>query len=185
MRTPNSKGQYRKVRYADDGCYIYQCLWCLGTIAIHDNPHYGWNFCPKCGKSWFKRLECRDHEVPRWYYDRWGNGDSPDAPDLWRFYKRPESTATWYIECRVKWPNRPWDEWKHEYSCDKDPCNPDWQWAKSALSMCRARHDPDEETGFDLKFEYRARLERKKNLTFVIPGVDSSVVRNLSTRETP
>lgn len=182
MPTPTPKGQYRKVRYTDDGCTIYQCLWCLGTLETRDDPHYGWNFCPKCGKSWFNRLQCRDHDIPRWYYERWGNGDDPNAPSVYEMYPpRPQSTATWIIECRTKWFNDPWGEWTHEYSFDKDPNKPDWQSARWHLVHCRSRHDYGDDHD-QVKFEYRARLERKKNLTFVIPDVDSSesnIVRNL------
>lgn len=161
MPTPTTKGQYRKVRYTDDGCTVYQCLWCLGTVEIRDNPHYGWNFCPKCGKSWFNRLECREHGIPRWYYDRWGNpDDNPESPNLWELYNRPpESTSRWVIECRTKWPGDDWGEWTHEFSTDKDPCKPDWQWARSTLAYHRDRHDNDG-SGF-CEFQYRARLVKK------------------------
>ena len=180
MPTPTSKGQYRKVRYSDDGCYVYQCLWCLGTVEIRDDPHYGWHFCPKCGKSWFNRLECRDHEVPRWYYERWGNGDDPNAPSVYEMFPpRQESRATWVIECRAKWPNQDWGDWSRELDFAKDPHRPDWQRVRSQLAMCRGRHEPDDDF---IQFEYRAKLVRKNNLTFVIPDVDSresNIVRNL------
>lgn len=162
------KGQFRKVRYSDDGCTIFQCMWCKQTIEIRDNPDY-WNFCPKCGKSWFQRMQCRDHEIPRWYYDRWGNGEEPGAPSVYELCApRKPSTATWVIECRTKWFDDPWGEWKHEFSGDKDPCKPDWQWAKSMLEYHRGRHDCGDD---QIKFEYRVRLEKKKDLTFHIPSV--------------
>lgn len=185
MRTPDSKGQYRRVRYTDDGCDIYQCLWCLGTIEIRDDPHYGWNFCPKCGKSWFQRLDCRDHEVPRWYYDRWGNrgsnelvrlpGNEIAACSLPFHGKRPESTSTWVIEWRSKWEGGDWSEWQHETSWPKDPCNPDWQRARMMIVDRRGRHDSDD----CIIFEYRIGLLRKNNLTFSCHGVDSNIVRDL------
>ncbi|MCI0564667.1 MAG: hypothetical protein MN733_39875 [Nitrososphaera sp.] len=156
MRIPDLRGQYRYVRYTNDGCNIYQCLWCLSTIESHDDPNYGWNFCPKCGKSWFSRLECRAHEVPRWYYDRWGNGDNPDSPALSEFYKRPASQATWVIEWRSKWFHDEWTMWNHEYSIHKNPCYPDWQMIRRTLVDFRSRHDSDD----CIKFEYRARLVR-------------------------
>ena len=152
---PTDAGQYRKVRCTDHGCTVYQCLWCLGTVEIRDDPNYGWNFCPKCGKSWFHRLKCREQGVPRWYYDRWGNGESLDAPRIYE--NRPQPTAKWVIEWRTKWFNAPWGEWEQESSRDKDPCNPDWQWVRRILTDYRTRHD---DLCKNIKFEYRAKLVR-------------------------
>jgi hypothetical protein len=64
------RGQYRYVEYTDDGCSIYQCLWCKCTFETRDNPEYQWNFCPKCGRSWFKKADCRPRNIPRWAWDR-------------------------------------------------------------------------------------------------------------------
>lgn len=185
MPIPTSKGQYRRVRYDDDGVYVYQCLWCLQTIRISDDPQYGWNFCPCCGKSWFRKLDCRDHEIPRWVYDRWGNNP---PHDLQWYCKRVEPLAVWVFECRTKWFSDEWGEWKLEYDSEKDPCNPDYRWAKSTLEQFRLRHlplDPED----SIRFEYRVRLVRKKNLTFYIHGVDFSnlseehkLIRNLQQK---
>ena len=178
MPTPTPKGQYRKVRYDDDGVTIYQCLWCLGTIRIADDPQYGWNFCPKCGKSWFTRLQCRDHEIPRWVYDRYGNNP---PHDLQWYSKRPKATAIWVIESRTKWKDQDWGAWGIEFDSEHEPLRKNFRWAKSMLEQHRLRHDPDDDW---MIHEYRARLVRKSSLTFDLDDVglseeDKNIVRNL------
>jgi len=146
-------GQYRKVESGHDGEATFQCMWCKRTIVIFDNPDY-WNFCPLCGKSWFKRMECRPRYHPRWHWERYGhecNGPS------W-YGKRVMPTSEWVIECRTKWFDDPWGEWEFEYAHDKDPCKPDWQWARSTLQYHRERHDRND-TG--IQWEYRAYLRKK------------------------
>jgi len=171
MPIPTSKGQYRYVKYEDDGVSIYQCLWCLQTIRIADDPQYGWNFCPCCGKSWFTRLQCRDHEIPRWAYNIWGN-DVPHDVSLYGPW-RPE-TRQWVFECRTKWPDREWSEWKFEHSSKKDPHKPDWQAARWTLNRLRERHNND--CGFDVLYEYRVRIQDIPNVRFVIKDGDRSTV---------
>lgn len=172
MPTPTSKGQYRRVRYTDDGCEIYQCLWCLGTIEIRDDPNYGWHFCPKCGKSWFTRLQCRDHEVPRWYYDRYGNRGSYDVKvklhgqsclkevptaDIPMYAQKKQSTHRWVIEWSSKWPDREWCPWQREYDSLKEPYMSDYKWIYSILNQCRLRHAGNEDF---IEYKYRVRLEK-------------------------
>ena len=152
MPIPTQKGQYRYVKYEDDGVSCYQCLWCLNTIRIADDPQYGWNFCPKCGKSWFKKLQCRDHYVPRWYYDRYGNHGPYEVP---MYGRRPAETSKWLIEYRSQWEGREWSDWQYECSLKKDPCVSDYKWAYSALNQCRIRHDANDDF---IRYEYRVRL---------------------------
>ena len=152
------KGQFRYVEYTDDGCSIWQCLWCRNTIEIRDNPEWArWCFCPKCGRSWFKKMECRDHWVPRWYYDRWGNGNDPDAPDpdfmSCRGMEKP--TKRWVIERRTKWFNNPWGRWEYMWSIDKDPYRSDYQKAYSSLQYHKDRPGSDA-----TQREYRVRLKK-------------------------
>lgn len=88
---------YRYVRYADDGASVYQCMDCKNTFEIRDDPAF-WNFCPKCGRSWFGKFECREHYIPRWAYNQYGN-DIPYGVRLHPETKTP--TLRWKIESRA------------------------------------------------------------------------------------
>lgn len=163
MRTPDLSGQYRQVEYSDEGCYIYQCLWCLGTIEIRDNPQYGWNFCPKCGKSWFTKKYCRPRNVPRWYWDHFGDPeDDPSLPPVYSLYKRQEPTNHWVIEWRTNWCAKrlgeDWGDWHLEERIPHRPHKQTYLYVYRRLKMLRADRDDD---GDSIKFEYRARLEEK------------------------
>lgn len=160
MPTPTSKGQYRRVRYADDGCTIYQCLWCLGTIEVRDDPQYGWHFCPKCGKSWFDRMECRESGVPRWFYDRYGN----HGPLEVRMHPASNrATHEWYFESRYRWgetekdPAGGWSKWSLEFAADHDKLG-DHKWAFQSLQRLRDKHT--KHFG-GLEHQYRVTLRRK------------------------
>lgn len=89
-------GAYRKIGYQDDGVTKYACMDCKNVFNFADDPAY-YNFCPKCGMSWFKGFECREHWVPRWYYDRYGNnGDARMYPD------RHEHPRCWLVQTRSR-----------------------------------------------------------------------------------
>lgn len=166
-----SRGQYRKVRNTDDGCPVWQCLWCKQCIELRCNPETrGFNFCMFCGKSWFRRLMCRNHEVPRWAYEKWGN-EPPHNANIW-CNTQHEVTSIWVIEWRSNMFGV-WCGWQLELDCDKDPCKPDYKWAYSVLNQKRLdRNYPDDESG--IQYQYRARLIKKKDLTFDACGVDFS-----------
>jgi hypothetical protein len=144
------RGQYRYVEYTDDGCTRYQCLWCKSMMEIRDDPTY-WHFCPRCGKSWFNSADCRPREIPRWAWDRghreWQWGLHPE---------RREDPQVWFIECRSKWGDDPWSEWKNEQKVYGN-C---WQSARQQLSMLRGRHDDRDDDW--VKFEYRAITRREQ-----------------------
>lgn len=168
--TPTSAGQFRKVRYTDEGCYSYQCLWCHNQIEIRDNPQYGWNFCPICGKSWFTQLQCRDHDTPRWYYDCWGERAEPEDrvtlstgevmhPDSLPFWgRRLEPKRKWIIEERTKWFDKDWGEWKFEYAPTIYSLMGSWRFVKSGLQVCRDGVDRHPDEPISVQFEYRARI---------------------------
>lgn len=160
MSTPTLKGQFRRVRYTDDGCNIYQCLWCHQSIEIRDDPQYGWNFCPLCGKSWFKRLHCREHTLPRWVWDRWED----EYPHDLTVYVWKESEYKIVIEERTKWRGEEWGEWHWEcdHKVDYGKLGV-WRDMQYYLNRCRARvaPDPDEpDAGFGIEYEYRVRLDK-------------------------
>ena len=144
-------GQYRKVNDLNDGVSQYQCMWCKSHIRIFDDPNY-WNFCPLCGKSWFKRMKTRPHYQPRWHWDL--HGHECDGP-CW-YSTPPEPTSKWVIEQRSKWFDNDWGAWTEYVSCPKDPCGPDWQWARSIL-VDRRNHNPGDD---EIKYQYRARIEK-------------------------
>lgn len=154
--TPTIKGQYRRVRYTDDGCTIYQCLWCMNRIEIRDDPVF-WCFCPKCGKSWFTRLECRDHDTPAWAWNRYGSYDCEHPT----YYTHHKDEYWWIIEERTKWPNSEWSGWHHETCCRVEFGTVGaWRIAQQQLNMCRASVALTE----GIEFQYRAIL-RKINVT--------------------
>ena len=167
MRTPTSAGQFRYVRYSGDGCGIYACCWCDRTIEIRDNPEWaGWNFCPKCGKSWFTKLQCRPHNTPRWYWDRWGDDPTAETVNTFsgelqvsdlRWNSRPKPQWEWVIEERVQWEGEPWKEWSYQTSHPVEVGElGSWQMVKSRLECYRGRVS-DRPTL--VKFEYRARVQ--------------------------
>lgn len=160
------QGQYRRVRYSDDGCDIYQCMWCKRTVEIRDNPDFGWNFCPKCGKSWFKRLMCRPNTVPRWYWDYFGDPEADHTkPAIWELMPEPaKPTKQWVIECRQSWlcPHTnadwgDWDAWSVVQSIPKKPFESDYMYVYRLLRQMRAC---DEDREF-VRYQYRVRLVEK------------------------
>lgn len=156
MRTPTTAGQYRYVKYQDDGVSQYQCLWCLRTMNIADDPQYGWNFCPKCGKSWFNKLECRPHDTPRWAWDRYGTDVHNHPP----YHKYIRPTREWYFEERSRWPNcrEEWSEWAHEFRSEYTKLG-QWRWALSILRQLQLDGKP--EFDGDFEFEYRVSIRNK------------------------
>ncbi len=166
MPIPTIKGQYRKVEYTDDGCSNYQCLWCLNTMEIRDNPRY-WNFCPKCGRSWFTKLECREHWQPRWFYDRWGEYSDHDvmvmttAGEVWAndlpYYFHLEPTLEWYFEVRSDCFDGKWSEWKNDYKYQYD-FKHGHKFAKNLLEKFRLDHGDGPRIGW--KWEHRVTLRK-------------------------
>jgi len=57
---------WRYVRYTDDGCCIYQCLWCMADWELRSGMD-GWKLCPVCGLEWKGEQEW---EEDRSWYDR-------------------------------------------------------------------------------------------------------------------
>jgi hypothetical protein len=160
LNHPTLKGQFRRVRYTDDGCHRYQCLWCLQSIEIRDDPQYGWNFCPLCGKSWFKRLECRDHDTPHWAWERFGPEEHEHPP----YYVYKQDRYRIVIEERTKWHEKDWGEWhfetKHRVNFGKLGV---WRDMQYYLNRLRARAAPDPDgCGMGILCEYRARLDKLK-----------------------
>ena len=142
-------GQFRRVRYTDDGCSIYQSMWCKCSFETRDDPEYQWNFCPKCSRSWFKKMECRDHDTPRWVWDRYRDDPHVD------WYRPPKkATYRWVIEGRSQWPEmgKVWGSWGHHNNVYGN-C---WQDAKRQLEQERAYHAPSYDG--DIVWEFRARI---------------------------
>ena len=158
MNTPTLKGQYRRVRYTDDGCNLYQCMWCHQTIEIRDDPQYGWKFCPLCGKSWFKRLHCREHDLPRWVWERWEDEYPHDLP----LYVHKKDEYRILIEERTKWHEKEWGDWEYEASHRVDFGKLGvWRDMQYYLNMLRARVAPEPGIpSMGIEYEYRARLEK-------------------------
>jgi len=173
-----ARGQFRRIRFIDQESAVYQCLWCKRTTTTSDNPDY-WNFCHFCGKSWFTRLQCRDHDVPRWFYDRWGNAGTldhirlfPKVPrghyrevsvrDLLHWAHISLSRSDWVIECRTYRTNTGWSEWSEEASWGKDPNKSDYMWAYQKLQAARKRWDYSELDG--VKMEFHIKLVRRLDL---------------------
>lgn len=64
-----SISRFRKVKYTDDGCSIYQCLSCYKTWESRTDPAWNsWKFCPLCGCSWEGEQKTEEDEI----YERWG-----------------------------------------------------------------------------------------------------------------
>ena len=156
MRVPTLAGQYRHHKYTDDGCDVYTCNWCEKSVEVRGDPiRSGWNFCPKCGKSWFTREQCRSHDEPRWVFEL--GGDEWDGP-RW-VYKQDNLRLV--IEERTKWPDNEWGDWHFESSHRVNFAQLGiWRDMKYYLETCRRRVSPEEGCGFGIEYEYRARLER-------------------------
>jgi len=161
MRTPTWAGQYRYVRYDDDGASIYACNWCDQSICIRDDPDY-YNFCPRCGKSWFNKERCRSQETPRWVWDRYKD----EAPHDLRTYVYKGDQYKIVIEERTKWGDDPWGDWHWETdSRVRFGRLGIWRDIKQSLNYARMRVSPtvtdlDGDPVFNIQYEYRARLER-------------------------
>ena len=154
--------KFRKIRYTDDGCTLYQCLNCREQYELRDDPAR-WVYCPCCGVKWEapRQYACRDHEIPRWYYDRYGNRADYDAvirlPDgehraddvMYRGCWAPP-THKWVFESRHDY-GRGWSKWNYEWSTNREKLSE----AKWVLSVLRRERGPDM---FGVKNEYRARL---------------------------
>ncbi len=53
---------WRYVQGTDDGCSIYQCLWCMASWESRSSPNWDkWKFCPVCGFEWKGEHECIEH----------------------------------------------------------------------------------------------------------------------------
>ena len=156
--------RWRKVRYTDDGCEIYQCLNCKDTWESR-TPADVWSYCPNCGTRWLGQLECRHHEIPRWYFDRYGNraewtdmirlsdGEFRADEVMYRGCYTPP-TSQWVFESRSFWKNDGWSEWSHEWAAKKEKLT-EAKWALSVMK--RERGGPE-----FFKTEYRVRLEKCK-----------------------
>jgi hypothetical protein len=43
----------REVCYTDDGCTVYECLYCYKRIETRNDPFRGfWKYCPYCSCAW-------------------------------------------------------------------------------------------------------------------------------------
>jgi len=100
--------KWRYVQYEDDGVEGYQCLHCKGNVSTRDmfrhHEESAWKFCPHCGTGMNGFHECREHYVPRWVYDRWGN-NYPDEVDknIRSIYQTPRSRLRYIVESRIHW----------------------------------------------------------------------------------
>lgn len=88
---------YRRVKYLGDGVNQYQCLDCKNTIDVYSSDLSGWNFCPKCGTSWFTMMVTRPRDVPRWAWDKWKD-EIPLGVRLRP--EKPKMKRAWIIETR-------------------------------------------------------------------------------------
>ncbi len=135
--------KYRRIGYMDDGVTRYACMDCKNEFCIRDDPRY-YNFCPKCGTSWFGQYECREHYVPRWYYDRHGN-HGPHGLDM---YPEPfQHTRAWLVQVRTRfiYKNPVSDEWgpwetKHHLR----PFLGSWRDALRYLNMMKRDYEDEE-----------------------------------------
>jgi len=156
MRTPTLAGQYRRYQHTSDGCAIYICNWCERSVEVRGDPISGWCFCPKCGKSWFTRQECRDHDTPRWVW----NLVKSNHYDYCVPY--PKTRYKWVAMERTKWGSDQWGEWKFEaeYPVDHGKLGA-WRDAKYFIEMARSRIAPNRGGLLDIiQFEYKIGVER-------------------------
>jgi hypothetical protein len=91
--------KFRAVHDTDDYDTEYQCLSCLNTWAAR---YFGPNYCGFCGIKFEGQLESRPHDVPRWQWDRWGDGGVPWIVELRREeqqmrYPKPAPDPVWEI----------------------------------------------------------------------------------------
>lgn len=149
-------GQYRRVRDTDDGCAIYQCLWCHNTIEIRENPEWAkWCFCPKCGKSWFDRKRCRDRYTPRWAWDKYGD----EIPHTVQLYPASSKQAyKWVFEQQTKWEDKDWGPWKFEtYLVVREGELGHW---RDALRVLRGLQAKVADCDCGIQYRYRVKLEK-------------------------
>lgn len=124
-------GAYRFVQYLDDGVTQYQCMDCKNMFAFRDDPAT-YNFCPKCGMSWFKRLHTRPHDLPRWVWDRYGE-DYPFGLNIHCDLFKPIDRH-WYIDRLGPLGQH----WKNHTRVAFKPGS--WRAAASALSLAKAEY---------------------------------------------
>ena len=156
--------RWRRIKYTDDGCNLYQCLHCKDTWETR-TPADVWSYCPNCGIRWLGEHACRPAECPRWFWDRYG--DRPDYDLMvqlttgpvradsirWAGHYTPP-THKWLIERRYKWNREStWSKWDIDYSCEKRQLS-EAKWAFGVLQRMRAGR-----VGFGFtKSEWRVRL---------------------------
>lgn len=98
---------FRSTGYIDDGACGFQCLDCKERFSVCscvDN----WKACPCCGAKWEEKPS-RLPSVPRWVFDRWGNGPHYG---LQRYPRALVKEMT--IEAEYKIVGH--DEWRNEFT---------------------------------------------------------------------
>lgn len=157
-------GQFRKVRYTDEGCSLFECLWCKKQVEARG--HIGsWNFCPHCGKSWFQELVCRDRDTPAWWYKRYRQNEDQVVKTTsgeYRAYNLPfygyqQPQLEWVIQYRTKWNKEDWSEWRSDSRHKVNAFAFDFKYIYGILRMRRAQAA---QRGSLCKYEYRAVLRK-------------------------
>ena len=103
--------KYRKVEYADDGCYRYECLSCHKQWEVRYAPT---TYCGHCGIKFDGQHMCRTHHTPRWVHERF-NGNHPrderedqEEEKIWMIQKRKVYVDSYPKEARS---NEDWSDY--------------------------------------------------------------------------
>lgn len=152
----------RKIGYLNDGVTDYQCLSCKEKFQV---AHFemDFNFCPYCGIKFIGGAVCREHWIPKWVYQRYGNNHGIPSGLNIACTSNLKSNKHWVIEERTKWGEHPWSEWKWHYSIKHELFKLDnWNnvyWYVKRYCRIQQEKEYDNEIVPDYQIEYRVRFE--------------------------
>ncbi len=129
---------WRHVQSTDDGCSIYQCLWCMVQWESRTSPCWGkWKFCPVCGYEWKGEHECVEH-----------NWKIKALCEKYDIEHTCVYSPSWIVQCRTIDEDGVVIEIWHQNSFDMDSLFQAHKYAK-------AKRSEKYDSMFNLKNEYR------------------------------
>lgn len=131
------KNAVREIEYTEDGCYLFECLWCHAQWEARTK---GFRFCPHCGIEWAERVSSDNIRYKR---------------SKFRQATKNSTCPKWQIQSRYmcsfsdgKWGD--WEDWG-------DPYKASAKQVYACLESQRQRHAPSKNHP-DEKWEWRAIL---------------------------